>query len=221
MKNRLLALLVLLGFLLLGSVCRTPPREVESATYIPPPTASPEPASEPERTHRPNHENFCSSLDERLEVEGERPWFYDESLSREENILSYLMEKAGLNTAAACGVWANIHVETGGTFDPMASNGSYGLCQWLGGRLSNLKTWCAENGEDYRTIEGQLAFLVWELQYDDPYGTWAELTSAEDSADGAYRAGWYFCYWFERPLELNSQSNYRAWLAAEHYRELA
>lgn len=94
--------------------------------------------------------------------------------SQEENreeIFNFMKEKMGFNTAAACGVLANIQSES--SFRPTASmvdtNGltSYGLCQWNGPRFESLKSYCAENGYDYQTVEGQLYYLKYELEHSE------------------------------------------------------
>ena len=74
------------------------------------------------------------------------------------------LQRQGLNTAAACGVMANIDKES--TFNPSVSSrdGSYGLCQWTGNRKSNLFSYCDQNGLDSSSVEGQIAFLMYELQ---------------------------------------------------------
>lgn len=184
-----------------------------SEEYIPPtpeptPIPTPEPTPSPTPTPIPTPEPTPE------------PWSYDESLSYEQNIYDYLIEEAGLSKAAVCGIMSNISCETGDTFDPNSTNPyshSYGICQWLGVRKTNLQDWCYENDKDYTSLTGQLDFLIWELKYHDPYGTWDELQSVEDSAEGAYHAGWYFCYWFERPSNLKSQSTYRGSIARDYY----
>ena len=217
---------ILLAAALLVSGCGAEaPRATVSPEYIAPATPEPEPtpSPEPERPEvRETPEGFLWSLDEPEEMTHiERPWVYDEGRSRAENIFLFLTEEAGLNRAAASGILANMDFETGGTFDPGASNShSYGLCQWLGRRLENLKSWCGDAGEDWRTIQGQLKFLIWELQEDDPYGTWDELTAVENSAAGAQRAGWYFGYWFERPYDLANQARWRGFMAVEYFEEM-
>ena len=77
--------------------------------------------------------------------------------SNEELTFLYLTREAGLNAAAACGVMANIKAES--SFRPTAYNsngGSYGICQWTGGRKTRLQNYCEDNGLDYTTIYGQL-----------------------------------------------------------------
>ena len=128
-------------------------------------------------------------------------------------IFDYLTQDLGYTEAAACGIMANIRCES--TFNPQAWNaggGSYGLCQWTGGRYSRLRSWCGSNGYDYTTIEGQLAYLEYELNAHYP-GVEEYLRSVDNTADGAYEAGQYYCYHFEAPASRGSVSVYRGGLA--------
>ena len=129
-------------------------------------------------------------------------------------IFECLTKKLGYNEAAACGIMANIRCES--TFNPHAWNaggGSYGLCQWTGGRYGRLQSWCRSNGYDYTTIDGQLAYLEFELKN---YYSGVEnyLRSVPNTADGAYDAGQYYCYHFEAPASRGSVSHYRGGLAS-------
>jgi len=76
-------------------------------------------------------------------------------------IMSYLMNDMGLNKAASCGILANMYYES--KFNPTAGSTYYGLIQWGGGRKSNLFNYCANNGLGADSLEGQLAFLNYEL----------------------------------------------------------
>lgn len=149
-------------------------------------------------------------------------WKYDDNLTAEENIFIYLTKYLMFTDASACGIISNIAHETGCTFDPNAGDPSYnyGLIQWMGGRLSNLKAWCEENGKDYTTIQGQLDFMYWELTEDDPYGTYEHLMKCENGIDEAYSAAWYFCYWYERPYNKSNVAKLRGNSAKEYYETL-
>ena len=128
-------------------------------------------------------------------------------------IFDYLTQKLGYSEAAACGIMANIRCES--TFNPHAWNaggGSYGLCQWTGGRYGRLQNWCRSNGFDYTTIDGQLSYLEYELENHYP-GVEQYLRSVENNSDGAYDAGQYYCYHFEAPASRGSVSVYRGGLA--------
>lgn len=159
---------------------------------------------------------------EEVEQYGIVEWSYDDNLKTEENIFIYLTKYLRFSDAAACGIIANIDHETGGTFNPDIGNPNrcYGLIQWLGGRLTNLKNWCAENGKDYTTIQGQLDFMYWELTNADTYGTYEYIMNCEDSSSGAYDAGWYFCFWYERPANVGERSALRGSYAVKYYEML-
>ena len=114
-------------------------------------------------------------------------------------IFEYLTGPVELNTAAACGVLANLEWESG--FDPHAvgdGGTSYGICQWHASRFARLRDYCAENGLDYTALEGQLEYLRYELENYYPR-VLEYLRGVSDDAEGAYDAGYYWCYHFEIP----------------------
>lgn len=124
--------------------------------------------------------------------------------------------KNGLSSAAACGVMANIEKES--NFNPSAgsTSGAYGLCQWTGGRRSNLFSFCKNNGYSSNSVEGQVAFLMHELR--GAYsGVLNSLKNVSNTADGAYNAGYRFCYDFERPSNKGSRSSQRGSVARSSY----
>ena len=60
--------------------------------------------------------------------------------SYESQIFKYLTEELGFNTAAACGVLANIEAESGFNPNIYGDGGtSYGICQWHAERMTNLQ----------------------------------------------------------------------------------
>ena len=91
--------------------------------------------------------------------------------ANEATIYRYLTETLGLSTACACGIIGNIHVETGGTFDPEAHNENdtggtqgYGICQWNSGeaagyRMEELQSFSPQ----WKTLECQLEFIRHDL----------------------------------------------------------
>lgn len=63
----------------------------------------------------------------------------------------------------AAGVVGSLRFESGSALDPKATNpssGAFGIAQWLGGRLTDLKTF---GGSDYDKFEKQLEYLKKEL----------------------------------------------------------
>ena len=72
----------------------------------------------------------------------------------------------------------------------------YGLCQWGGNRKDNLYSYCQNNGLDVTSIEGQLAYLDYELS-NSYTSVKSYLINIENSPSGAYNAADYFCHYFE------------------------
>ena len=134
-------------------------------------------------------------------------------------VFNYLVDELKMNSAAACGVLANIYYESG--FDPHMegdNNTSYGIGQWHADRKTNLINYCKSNNLDYTTLEGQLAFLKYELvnSYSKIYNY---MLDEKNTADGAYDAGWYWCYNFEVPANRETVSVTRGNLAKNTYWE--
>ena len=139
--------------------------------------------------------------------------------SNEEIIYYFLTQEMKLNTAAACGILANIKNES--SFRPTAYNsngGSYGICQWTGSRYTRLKNFCSDYGYDYKTLEAQLWFLEYELE-NHYTKTLKYMRAVENTASGAYDAGYYWCYNFEVPANRSSVSVKRGNLAKDTYWE--
>ncbi|MCR5663791.1 MAG: InlB B-repeat-containing protein [Oscillospiraceae bacterium] len=135
----------------------------------------------------------------------------------EGRVFRFLTETMGVNAAAACGVLANIYCESG--FDPTlyGDNGtSYGICQWHAERFTALQDYCGKNGYDYRTLDGQLHFLQYELENDYADVAHSVFSAAEDE-QGAYEAGYAWCYHFERPADYPRISVIRGELARNTY----
>ncbi len=132
-------------------------------------------------------------------------------------IYQYLVNNMGLNHAAACGVLANIQLESGFNQLALGDGGtSYGICQWHNERFSRLMSYCGGLGLDYNTVEGQLAYLENELS--SSYANVLNyLRSVPDTADGAYNAGYYWCVYFEAPSDVYSRAAQRGNLARYEY----
>ena len=118
------------------------------------------------------------------------------------SIYSYLTGTLGLNKAAACGILANICRESG--FNPNTGGTYYGLCQWGGGRKSNLKSWCSKNGYDYTSVTGQLAFMHHELTTSYK-SAWNGVRGVENTEDGAAKAAEIFCRQYERAAKVGTR----------------
>ncbi len=143
------------------------------------------------------------------------------SNSNKSEIFRYLTQELDFNSAAACGIMANIEKESNFRSNVIIrdSNGkpSGGLCMWNGGRLNNLKTYCANRGLNYLSIEGQLSYLEYELQKDYYKHIYKYLKNVSNSSDGAYNAAHYWCYYFEIPANRSSKSVQRANSAIRNY----
>lgn len=141
--------------------------------------------------------------------------------SNKTTIFKYLTEELGFNSAAACGIMANIEKESSFRSNIIIrdSNGlpSGGLCMWNGGRLNNLKKFCANKGLNYLSIEGQLAYLEYELQKEPYKHIYKYLKNVANSSNGAYNAAHYWCYYFEVPANRSSKSVQRGNTAIKSY----
>lgn len=136
-------------------------------------------------------------------------------------IFKQLISELDINPAAACGIMANMEHES--KFDPTVvivdTNGrlSGGLCQWNGGRFSNLQSFCSRNGYNYLSIEGQIAFLHHELSSSSYRYIYDYLKGVSNDADGAYDAAWYWCYYFEVPANRSYKADSRGYTAETRY----
>ena len=140
-----------------------------------------------------------------------------EQMAVEREIYGFLTGELGLSTAAACGVLANIEHESAFRPTIVGDKGtSYGLCQWHNERFSALRGYCSALGMDYRTVEGQMAYLHYELgnQYTSLLLT---LQSIDDTPDGAYRAAYLWCVQFEKPSNMQVKAAARGELAQGKY----
>lgn len=136
-------------------------------------------------------------------------------------VYKQLTTKLNLNSAAACGIMANIERESDFNSKLVItdSNGrlSGGLCQWNGGRFANLQNYCNKNGLDYLSIDGQIAYLLHELKSSSYGYIYDYLKGVSNDADGAYDAAWYWCYYFEIPSNRATKADERGYNAAKYY----
>lgn len=143
------------------------------------------------------------------------------STSNEQKIYSFLTQEMNLNSAAACGILANIESESDFNSKLVIrdSNGlqSGGLCQWNGGRFSRLKQYCSNNGYSYLSVEGQLNYLKYELSQKSYSYIYDFLKQVTNNADGAYDAAYYWCYYFEVPANKGTKAKQRGTDAVQDY----
>lgn len=164
--------------------------------------------------------------------------------SNEEIIFEFLTKQCGYNVAAACGAMANLYCESafipvnlqnsfektlgytdltytmavdlGNYTNFVRDSAGYGLCQWTYySRKQELLDFARSLGTSIGDIHMQLAFMKKELSGSstDNY-----LKTTEDSAQGAYYAGYNYCDVFERPAQkVDEVSAYRGNLAKNTY----
>lgn len=115
-------------------------------------------------------------------------------------IYKYLRKELNFNSAAAQAILTNIGFESG--WNPTAwcvdTNGliSYGICQWNGGRYTELQNYCDYYGLDYTSLYGQLEYLKYELTT-NYYGQYLGMFNYDDSAEGCRDAAYYWASKFE------------------------
>ena len=137
--------------------------------------------------------------------------------SNEQLCYLFLRQVMGYNDAAAAGVLSNIHYESSFRTAINGDGGtSYGLCQWHASRKTMLLQYCAAYNVSADSLVGQLAYLKYELENYYPL-VHDYLNRVENSAQGAYDAGYYFCYYFENPASRESQSIKRGNTAMDTY----
>lgn len=140
---------------------------------------------------------------------------------RKTEIYKYLTDTLGFNSAAACGIMANVEHES--NFNPTRvirdSNGlpSGGLCMWNGSRFRNLKNYCNSVGYNYLSVAGQLSFLKHELQNNSFVHIYKHLKNVPNTSAGASDAAHYWCYYFEIPSNRSYQASRRASAASRSY----
>lgn len=121
-------------------------------------------------------------------------------LEEKEQLVFESLISAGYSVAGACGIMGNIAVESP-DFDPAlygSGNDPYGLFQWTstGDRKNRLRNWCSNHKLNSDSIEGQLAFAIYELSGGDSIA--ARLDDFLKNTDDAYAACVEFAAGFER-----------------------
>lgn len=137
--------------------------------------------------------------------------------TNEEYCYNYMVRTMGLNTAAAAGLLANFQQES--NFNPSLHGdhgNSYGLVQWNKSRKTAMMNYCSSHGLDCNSLQGQLTYLYYELQTEYP-NLLATLRSSVNNSNGAYNAGYRFCYDFERPASKASKARARGNAASRTY----
>lgn len=140
-----------------------------------------------------------------------------------QEVFRFLVCTMGLTPAAACGIMANIEYESGFRTDVYGDNHtSYGLCQWHdtslnSGRMTNLFNFCARNGYDVKSVDGQMRFLLSELTGGRFNETYAVLRNATNDLNGVSEVAKRWCIYFEVPADRFTKAEQRAALAMNTY----
>ena len=120
-------------------------------------------------------------------------------------IVNFLQDEMGFNRAVAIGIATNIDCESSCNPNAYNSAGYYGICQWGGSRLTNLKNFCSSHGWSSNNLYAQLKFLQHELSSSQIN----RLKSFPNNRNGAYNAAYFFAQDFERCYSgyYNSRGN--------------
>ena len=111
------------------------------------------------------------------------------------------LKNSGYSDAGIAALLGNIQAESG--FNPLADNGSHGgICQWgYGARYEKLKSY---RPYDYKTLEGQTMFMMYELQ-----NSYTGLnTVLKNSSKSANELGDAVCMKYEAPGRADCDKRY-------------
>lgn len=128
-------------------------------------------------------DNFASNNNGSSGIEGVPGQIYD-----------FLLQK-GVPPVGAAAILGNIQGESSFNSSVVNSSGYSGLCQWGGGRLSNLKSLADSKGKDWTDVEVQLEFLWQELC--DSYSSVKDVIMAATQESDMEYATWYFGRYYE------------------------
>lgn len=139
----------------------------------------------------------------------------------QDEVYAFLV-KQGFNSAVISGIMANIAVESAGFQVAVDGDGgtSYGLCQWHDGRKTKLKNYCKENNLDVNSVEGQMRYMMYELENGYNDSVYEKLKNIPDTKQGAYDAASIWTYNYEVPANVDSQAAYRGKSASSKYWDL-
>lgn len=112
----------------------------------------------------------------------------------------------GWTSNAIAGMLGNFVSESGLNPDLHQYGGGpgYGLAQWT---ASVVQGWCNSNGYDYRTLQGQCAYIQYQMTHGQQYypSRYSRMTANEymHSYESAYNLGMIWLNNFERPANRN------------------
>ena len=129
--------------------------------------------------------------------------------------VTYLVSK-GFNAAGAIGIAANIKSES--NFNPAAvgdGGTSFGICQWHNARGTKMKNYVGANWAS--NLNGQLGFLVYEMQQSYSSTVYNPIKGVPNTLDGAKQAADIFVRKFEIPAYVDTQSQIRQRNAEDYW----
>ena len=137
----------------------------------------------------------------------------------EEQIFVYLTMTMELSNAIACGLLANINLDSGFDSKSIGDGGtSYGICQWHLDRWNRLKQYCNEIQYPYGTLQGQLQYLKHDLETSYK-ATLDKIKRSPDTSEGAALSATIFCREYLMPTNVEEKIPQRAQLARTVYWE--
>lgn len=130
----------------------------------------------------------------------------------------FWMRDLGYSHKGTCAIMGNIAQES--NFNTSVTSrdgyGSKGMCQWTGGRLTNLKKFAKEKGLEWTSVECQCKFLDKELK------SYKKLHSNLVSGSGKlYDLTYDFCFTFERPAKAYANMQNRSSKASTYNKRYA
>lgn len=130
----------------------------------------------------------------------------------------FWMRDLGYSHKGTCAIMGNIAQES--NFNTSVTSrdgyGSKGMCQWTGGRLTNLKNFAKDKGLSWTSVECQCKFLDKELK------SYKKLHSSLVKGSGKlYDLTYDFCFTFERPAKAYANMSNRSSKAETYYSRYA
>jgi len=131
------------------------------------------------------------------------------------------LSNAGYKPEMVAGIIGNLMTESG--LNPTAlagdGSGSYGIGQWLGGRLDGLYDFAKNNNSDVNALETQLAYLVYEMQHNESGSIDKVMASGSTTPEEfALAVSKYYerPAWAENPeRQQNSRNVYSKYISGE------
>ena len=135
-------------------------------------------------------------------------------------IANFMCNEMGLRNAATSAVLYAIQCKC--NFSPTASydgGTSFGICQWSGSRLQNLKQFCEDNSLDCNTVTAQLRFMREELVnvYPDLYESMAVSSNTDAGTMRAAKAFDKYCTMDQDGITVKNPNSGDNALTAENY----